>query len=58
MGHQIAPDERYAIAQGVKHRMSVRALVRFLGRPPSAIARELRRTQCDHDGAYRHEIAQ
>lgn len=58
MGHQIASDERYAIAQGLKHRMSVRAIARFLGRSPSTISRELRRNRCDHDGAYRHEIAQ
>ena len=58
MGHQIAPDERYAIAQGLKHRMSLRAIARFLGRSPSTISREVRRNRCEHDGAYRQEIAQ
>jgi transposase, IS30 family len=58
MGHQITPDERYAIAQGLRHRMSVRAIARFLGRPASTILRELRRNRCGHDGTYRPEIAQ
>lgn len=58
MGHQIASHERYVIALGLKHRMSIRAMARLLGRPACTILRELRRNRCAHDGAYRAEIAQ
>lgn len=58
MGHQIASDERYAIGQCLRQRMSIRAIARFLGRPASTILRELRRNRCGHDAAYRPEIAQ
>jgi IS30 family transposase len=58
MHHQIAPDERYVIGRCRTHGWSVRAIARLLDRPPSTISRELRRNRCEHDGAYRHEIAQ
>ena len=58
MHHQIASDERYLIGKCLQAQWSIRAIARLLGRPPSTIARELRRNRCEHDGAYRHEIAQ
>lgn len=55
---QITREERYAIARARQARWSLRAIARFLGRPPSTIARECRRNRSEHDGAYRPEIAQ
>jgi IS30 family transposase len=49
---QITSGERYMLAALRKQGSSAAAIARQLGRHPSTIAREIRRSQCN-DGAYR-----
>lgn len=51
--HQLTQEERYAIAGGLRARLSARHLARELGRSPSTVSREIRRNATAHDGAYR-----
>jgi transposase, IS30 family len=53
---QITPEERYRIAEMLRHRLSIRAIARELGRSPSTISREIRRNR-KNDGGYRAQTA-
>ena len=57
MHAQITLEERYAIAAMKRQGLSVRAMSRELGRPPSTISREIARNRTVYDGAYRAERA-
>jgi transposase, IS30 family len=53
---QITPDERYRIAEMLRHRLSISAIAVELGRSPSTISREIRRNR-RNDGGYRAQTA-
>ena len=58
--HQITPDERYTLAAlWTQHpRPSITEIASRMGRSPSTISRELRRTATPYDQAYRPSRAQ
>jgi len=51
--HHLSDGERYQIATLRRHKFSLRAIARDLGRSPSTISREIRRNAYPTDGKYR-----